>query len=141
MVVFTVIFGRVAGLPSDGTAPYPLMVYAGVLPWTLPIAAVGGMGHADDRGKLGVTDRRAGSRFCRRALKEGPLARPFRETEYPQALDRYQDPLLKARASPFRQRVETQRLCRYQVNLTRHWITSFQISWTRLEYRTKQRRW
>jgi ABC-type polysaccharide/polyol phosphate export permease len=34
MVVFTVIFGRIAGLPSDGSAPYPLMVFAGMLPWT-----------------------------------------------------------------------------------------------------------
>ena len=35
MVVFTVIFGRVAGLPSDGQAPYVLLVCAGMLPWTL----------------------------------------------------------------------------------------------------------
>jgi lipopolysaccharide transport system permease protein len=34
MVVFTVIFGRIAKLPSDGAAPYPLMVFAGLLPWT-----------------------------------------------------------------------------------------------------------
>jgi lipopolysaccharide transport system permease protein len=34
MIVFTVIFGRIAKLPSDGTAPYPLMVFAGMLPWT-----------------------------------------------------------------------------------------------------------
>jgi lipopolysaccharide transport system permease protein len=34
MVVFTVIFGRVAKLPSDGSAPYSLMVFAGMLPWT-----------------------------------------------------------------------------------------------------------
>lgn len=34
MVVFTIIFGRVANLPSDGTAPYALMVFAGMLPWT-----------------------------------------------------------------------------------------------------------
>jgi lipopolysaccharide transport system permease protein len=34
MLVFTVIFGRIAKLPSDGTAPYPLMVFAGMLPWT-----------------------------------------------------------------------------------------------------------
>src|ERR1700676_868861 len=34
MVVFTVIFGRIAKLPSDGTVPYPLMVFAGMLPWT-----------------------------------------------------------------------------------------------------------
>lgn len=35
MVVFTVIFGRVAKLPSDGNAPYALMVFAAMLPWTL----------------------------------------------------------------------------------------------------------
>jgi lipopolysaccharide transport system permease protein len=34
MIVFTVIFGRLANLPSDGAAPYPLMVFAGMLPWT-----------------------------------------------------------------------------------------------------------
>src|ERR1700746_2336215 len=34
MVVFTVIFGRIAKLPSDGSAPYPLIVFAGLLPWT-----------------------------------------------------------------------------------------------------------
>src|ERR1700733_12384679 len=33
MVIFTVIFGRIAKLPSDGSAPYPLMVFAGMLPW------------------------------------------------------------------------------------------------------------
>src|SRR6267378_2448116 len=27
MVVFTIIFGRIAKLPSDGSAPYPLMVF------------------------------------------------------------------------------------------------------------------
>ena len=34
MVVFTVIFGRVAKLPSDG-ADYPILVFAGMLPWQL----------------------------------------------------------------------------------------------------------
>ena len=34
MLVFTVIFGQLARLPSVGTAPYPLMVLAGILPWT-----------------------------------------------------------------------------------------------------------
>lgn len=34
MVVFTVIFGKIAKLPSEGTAPYALMVFAGMLPWT-----------------------------------------------------------------------------------------------------------
>jgi lipopolysaccharide transport system permease protein len=35
MVVFTVIFGKLANLPSEGTAPYAIMVFAGMLPWTL----------------------------------------------------------------------------------------------------------
>jgi lipopolysaccharide transport system permease protein len=34
MVVFTVIFGKLANLPSEGTAPYALMVFAGMLPWS-----------------------------------------------------------------------------------------------------------
>ncbi|HEX2151378.1 MAG TPA: ABC transporter permease, partial [Stellaceae bacterium] len=35
MVVFTIVFGRLANLPSEGTAPYPIMVFAGMLPWFL----------------------------------------------------------------------------------------------------------
>jgi lipopolysaccharide transport system permease protein len=35
LIVFTVIFGRLAQLPSDGSAPYPIMVFAGMLPWFL----------------------------------------------------------------------------------------------------------
>ena len=34
MLVFTVIFGRIAKLPADGAAPYALMVFAAMLPWT-----------------------------------------------------------------------------------------------------------
>src|ERR1700741_5414196 len=34
MIVFTVIFGHIAQLPSNGT-PYALMVFVGMLPWTL----------------------------------------------------------------------------------------------------------
>ena len=41
MVVFTVIFGRVAKLPSDGDAPYALMVFAAMLPWTLFSSSLG----------------------------------------------------------------------------------------------------
>lgn len=33
MVVFTVIFSKVAKLPPEGAAPYALLVYAGLLPW------------------------------------------------------------------------------------------------------------
>ena len=35
MVVFTVVFGRLAKFPSEGGAPYPVMVFAGMLPWFL----------------------------------------------------------------------------------------------------------
>src|SRR5690348_10896439 len=35
IVVFTIVFGRLAKLPSDGATPYPLMVFAGMLPWYL----------------------------------------------------------------------------------------------------------
>ncbi len=35
VAIFTVVFGKLAKLPSDGQAPYPLMVFAGMLPWTL----------------------------------------------------------------------------------------------------------
>ena len=34
MIVFTVVFGKVAKLPSEGTAPYALLVFVGMLPWT-----------------------------------------------------------------------------------------------------------
>ena len=32
MIIFTIIFGKLANLPSDGI-PYPILVMAGVLPW------------------------------------------------------------------------------------------------------------
>jgi homopolymeric O-antigen transport system permease protein len=35
MVVFTIVFGRLAKLPSEAGAPYPVMVFAGMLPWFL----------------------------------------------------------------------------------------------------------
>lgn len=35
MIVFTLIFGKLAKLPSDGNAPYAIMVFAGMLPWYL----------------------------------------------------------------------------------------------------------
>jgi lipopolysaccharide transport system permease protein len=35
MVVFTVIFGRLAKLPSNGNAPYALLVFSAMLPWSL----------------------------------------------------------------------------------------------------------
>lgn len=41
MVIFTVIFGQVAGLSSEGEAPCMLMVLAGTLPWFLFSTALG----------------------------------------------------------------------------------------------------
>ncbi len=33
MVVFTVVFGKLARMPTEGNAPYALLVFAGLLPW------------------------------------------------------------------------------------------------------------
>lgn len=33
MIVFTVVFSKIAGLPSEGNIPYAIMVYAAMLPW------------------------------------------------------------------------------------------------------------
>jgi lipopolysaccharide transport system permease protein len=43
MIIFSTIFGRLAGLPSDGY-PYPVFVFAGLLPWTFFANAVGTIG-------------------------------------------------------------------------------------------------
>jgi lipopolysaccharide transport system permease protein len=33
MIIMTIVFGKVAGLHSDGSAPYAILVFAGMLPW------------------------------------------------------------------------------------------------------------
>lgn len=33
MLILTIVFGRVAGLPSEGNAPYSVMVFTAMLPW------------------------------------------------------------------------------------------------------------
>jgi len=33
MIIFTVVFGKIAKLPSEGSAPYAIMVFAAMLPW------------------------------------------------------------------------------------------------------------
>lgn len=40
MIVFTILFGHIAHLPREGTAPYALMVLAGLLPWQFFSTAV-----------------------------------------------------------------------------------------------------
>jgi len=46
MVILTVIFGRIAKLPSEGIAPYALMVLAGMLPWTFFSSALSDAGNS-----------------------------------------------------------------------------------------------
>jgi lipopolysaccharide transport system permease protein len=41
MVVFTVVFGQLAKLPTGGPVPYAVMVFAGLLPWTLFASILG----------------------------------------------------------------------------------------------------
>jgi lipopolysaccharide transport system permease protein len=41
MVIMTIIFGKVAGLHSEGTAPYAIMVFAAMLPWMFFSSALG----------------------------------------------------------------------------------------------------
>ena len=45
MLIFTLLFGRLAKLPSDGI-PYPLFAYAGLLPWTFFAGAIGSAGNS-----------------------------------------------------------------------------------------------
>ena len=33
MVVFTIVFGKLANLPTEGDAPYPILVFSAMLPW------------------------------------------------------------------------------------------------------------
>lgn len=42
MVVFTLVFSRIAKLPSEGAAPYALMVFVGMLPWYLFSSSLSG---------------------------------------------------------------------------------------------------
>lgn len=45
MVVFSVIFGAFAGIPSDGV-PYPVFTFAALLPWQLFASALSGAGNS-----------------------------------------------------------------------------------------------
>ena len=45
MLIFTLLFGRLARMPSDGV-PYPLFAYAGLLPWTFFSTAVSNSGNS-----------------------------------------------------------------------------------------------
>ena len=45
MVIFSVVFGQLAGMPSDGY-PYPVFVYAALLPWTFFASAIGSSGNS-----------------------------------------------------------------------------------------------
>jgi lipopolysaccharide transport system permease protein len=45
MVIFTLFFGQLAKMPSDGI-PYPIFVYAGLLPWTYFANALSNAGNS-----------------------------------------------------------------------------------------------
>jgi lipopolysaccharide transport system permease protein len=45
MLIFSVVFGRLARIPSDGY-PYPVFVYAALLPWTFFAAAITASGQS-----------------------------------------------------------------------------------------------
>jgi lipopolysaccharide transport system permease protein len=45
MLIFTLFFGRLAGVPSDNI-PYPVFAYAGLLPWTFFANAVSNSGNS-----------------------------------------------------------------------------------------------
>ncbi|MEJ7639362.1 MAG: ABC transporter permease, partial [Singulisphaera sp.] len=45
MVVFTIFFGRLAGV-SSGRLPYPLFAYSGLLPWTFFATAIASAGNS-----------------------------------------------------------------------------------------------
>ena len=45
MLIFTLFFGKLAGIPSDGV-PYPLFAFAGLLPWTFFSNAVTNSGNS-----------------------------------------------------------------------------------------------
>ncbi len=51
MVIFSIVFGKFAGIPTGGI-PYPLFVYAGLLPWTFFANAVTSSGNS----LIGSTD-------------------------------------------------------------------------------------
>ncbi len=46
MVVFTIVFGQLAKLPSQGNAPYSIMVLAALLPWQFFSSALGECGNS-----------------------------------------------------------------------------------------------
>lgn len=45
MLIFTIFFGKLAGIPSDGV-PYPIFAFAGLLPWTFFSNAVNNSGNS-----------------------------------------------------------------------------------------------
>lgn len=46
MLIMTVVFSKVAGLPAQNAAPYAIMVFAGLLPWQLFSSALGAAGNS-----------------------------------------------------------------------------------------------
>ena len=72
MVIFSIIFGRLAQIPSDGH-PYPIFVYAALLPWTLFASAVSACGQS----LVGAADLVGKVYFPRIVLPLVSLGSPF----------------------------------------------------------------
>ena len=72
MLIFSVIFGRLAQIPSDGH-PYPIFVYAALLPWTLFASGVAACGQS----LLGASDLVGKVYFPRAVLPLASLGSPL----------------------------------------------------------------
>jgi lipopolysaccharide transport system permease protein len=46
MAILTLLFGKLARMPADGFVPYPLMVFAGMLPWLFFSGSLSGAGQS-----------------------------------------------------------------------------------------------
>ncbi len=46
MLVFTIFFGKLAAVPTPGNLPYPVFVYAGLLPWSFFATAIASAGNS-----------------------------------------------------------------------------------------------
>ena len=64
MIVFSMVFGRLARIPSDGL-PYPLFVFSALLPWNLFASSLAGAATALSGARI----------CCRRSISRGSSSR------------------------------------------------------------------
>jgi len=73
VIIFTLVFDRLARLPSVGEAPYPLLVFAGLLPWQF----FSGCLNAIAVSLIGARELVTGLDFPRLALPLRSMAQPL----------------------------------------------------------------